>query len=202
MKTIRARRRSLSAMAVVGTIALVAVTTGCGGDDSSSPSTEVATVTIRDSGDAPPPPAVAPPSSPCAPESVARDPEAPRKLEGTITSVSARRCHVGARETATGTVAHQPNGYELWLLVEIGGFYPQSGPLVVKADGTWRTDEVLFGGQGTFAVYLAAAGPRGQRQIEKHFAEGARTGSYPAISRKKLASDVYLLSVVAPLRRP
>ena len=176
----------IAAVLVVASI-LLALVTGCGDSDPPPP-------------DPPPPPPAAARAS-CMPRQVAPAADAPRGMKGTIEVIASGSCTVGPQESANGTVADLPSGYELWVLVEIGGFYPQQ-PVGNAADGPWETDEVLFGGPGTFNVHLVAAGRKGQRRFEQYFSDGAQSGTYTPISRVDLPSDVYFLSIVRGLLRP
>lgn len=118
---------------------------------------------------------------------------------GVISRVGSNGCSVTETETAEGRVRGLGPEHELWLLVHIGGFYPD-GPIPVDATGAW-TAAVRFGGPGVFGLRLVAAGPAAIRRFREYAEHGSTTGEYAAIPAGELPKDAQTLSTLSGLRR-
>jgi hypothetical protein len=101
---------------------------------------------------------------------------------------------------ATGTVHKLPPGHEVWLVVQIGDYYPQDGPVRVRPDGGWSSG-AQFGGPGVFALHLVDAGPSGVAKFADYFRRGRAVGDFPGIPPSDLPSDVTILASVTNLVR-
>ena len=125
-------------------------------------------------------------------------------IEGIVTTgriVTPRDRPVMQHETASGVVANLPQGHKIFLLVEIGRYYPQSRAVPVLPDGTLP---VRFGQSqepgAVFMLHLVEVGPDGVMALTAYFERAEESGEFPGFPRGNAPSDMQFLDSVRLVR--
>lgn len=128
--------------------------------------------------------------------------EHPVSASGRIGTPQAGR--VQQNITAQGTASGLTRGDTLWLIVEIGRFYPQPGPLPIVGGDRW-SGPVPFGQDNdtntTFALHLVLATADGNAVLADYIRRGESTGEFPGIARSGLPQDIRYLDSVTVTRQ-
>lgn len=118
-------------------------------------------------------------------------------------STPAAESVVRMEQILSGTVAGIPAGNKVWIVVQIGVFYPQDGPLNVLPDGRW-TGTAFIGAttdtDKTFVLHIVHTGPTGTTQFGDYLRRGRGFGDFPGIFQEDLAPDVTILDSITVRR--
>jgi hypothetical protein len=128
----------------------------------------------------------------------------PSAPDGKITSVQSGS-KVAHESIVTGTATNIPEGHRLWLVVKSGStYYPEYGPLVLLADGTWSTPSVVTGATEdrgkSFTWNLVETGTAGTMQFTEYRKKGEATKIYGGIALADLPADAKFLHSVPVVR--
>ena len=130
-------------------------------------------------------------------------PGLPRELTtGRILSPQNRP--VAQVEMASGVVANLPSDHKVFLLLEIGRYYPQGGGAVrVLPDGTWSAQVRL--GQSEepgpeFRLHLVDGGPVTVTALTRYFEQADQTRRFPGIPIVEAPPDMRTLDSVKLVR--
>lgn len=171
----------------------------------------VAGMVIADvSGDSEPTTTIAAPSTTAAPSTVAPAVRTVATIVPSTIPASSGRINTPAADTTvrmeqivSGTVGDVPAGNKVWVVVQIGVFYPQDGPMNVLPDGRW-TGTAFVGATGdagkTFVLHVVETGPEGTAQFGDYLRRGRELRDFPGIFQDKLATDVRFLDSVSVTR--
>lgn len=103
-----------------------------------------------------------------------------------------------------GTASNIDDSEKVWLVVEVGSFYPQAGPIPVLADSRW-SGFARFGQDDdagkTFTLHLVTTGPTGTQVFNEYLRRGQNTGQFPGITRDALPSDIRYLASITVVRK-
>ena len=113
---------------------------------------------------------------------VGREPSIPPGVAGEILSPRPREV-VGRSFKVGGRLANIPEGYHVWLVVEIENLLWPKEPEIPSSDRRWSR-KVVEGGNppgGIFSLSLQQVPPKGQRFVLDWLRHGSRTGDYPGL---------------------
>nr|VFK19331.1 MAG: hypothetical protein BECKLFY1418C_GA0070996_105624 [Candidatus Kentron sp. LFY] len=82
-----------------------------------------------------------------------------------------------------GTITERlPDGYHLWIVVQIGALMWPKEPEVSVVGTSWRTPTPISeGGMGPYRLVLFLVDSEGQRSIEQWLRVGTATGNFPGL---------------------
>lgn len=129
-------------------------------------------------------------------------PTTPARSSGKITSPQPGP--VSKDVQVAGTASNIGDSDKVWLVVEVGSFYPQEGPIPVLADSRW-SGFARFGQDDDvgkmFTLHLVTTGPTGTQVFNEYLRRGQNTGQFPGLLRGALPSDIRYLDSITVIRR-